>query len=179
MTTGGCCHLPGSLCDCASSTGVWKSVEEGGGDGCQALYVTQVTAIDGRMLSSVLKPIATQRLGLQYFVMCRNTKGSWQRSTCISDFIKIFLSYIKSQWWSHLPYLPWGRQQWESPVPMRLHRYPRHGAQELPREVVVVFKHQLLWALPYRVQHRAPAKASHRGNKGQCPLPCLHQSFCS
>lgn len=62
MTTGGCCHLPGSLCDCASGTGLWKSVEEAaGGDGCQALYVTQVTAIDGRLLSSVLKPISTQR----------------------------------------------------------------------------------------------------------------------
>ncbi|TMS19862.1 E3 ubiquitin-protein ligase MARCH2 [Larimichthys crocea] len=30
MTTGGCCHLPGSLCDCASSNGLWKSVEEAG-----------------------------------------------------------------------------------------------------------------------------------------------------
>lgn len=61
MTTGGCCHLPGSLCDCASSTGLWKNVEEAGGDGCPALYVTQVTAIDGRLLSSVLKPVGTQR----------------------------------------------------------------------------------------------------------------------
>lgn len=61
MTTGGCCHLPGSLCDCASNTGLWKSVEEAGGDGCQALYVTQVTAIDGRLLSSVLKPMSAQR----------------------------------------------------------------------------------------------------------------------
>ncbi|KAM7013043.1 E3 ubiquitin-protein ligase MARCHF2 isoform 1-T1 [Tautogolabrus adspersus] len=60
MTTGGCCHLPGSLCDCASSTGLWKSVEEAGGDGCQALYVTQVTAIDGQLLSSVLKPVGSQ-----------------------------------------------------------------------------------------------------------------------
>ncbi|TKS74734.1 E3 ubiquitin-protein ligase MARCH2 [Collichthys lucidus] len=63
MTTGGCCHLPGSLCDCASSNDLWKSVEEAGGDGCQALYVTQVTAIDGRLLSSVLKPIGTQSDG--------------------------------------------------------------------------------------------------------------------
>uniref|UniRef100_A0A7N6FJS7 E3 ubiquitin-protein ligase MARCHF2 n=1 Tax=Anabas testudineus TaxID=64144 RepID=A0A7N6FJS7_ANATE len=63
MTTGGCCHLPGSLCDCASSTGLWKSVEEAGGDGCHALYVTQVTAIDGRLLSSVLKPVGTQSDG--------------------------------------------------------------------------------------------------------------------
>ncbi|KAF7664926.1 hypothetical protein LDENG_00162230 [Lucifuga dentata] len=63
MTTGGCCHLPGSLCDCATNTGLWKSVEETGGDGCQALYVTQVTARDGRLLSSVLKPVGTQSDG--------------------------------------------------------------------------------------------------------------------
>lgn len=66
MTTGGCCHLPGSLCDCASSAGLWKSMEEGGGcggssDGCPALYVTQVTSMDGHLLSSVLKPVGTQR----------------------------------------------------------------------------------------------------------------------
>uniref|UniRef100_A0A1A8KFY9 E3 ubiquitin-protein ligase MARCHF2 n=2 Tax=Nothobranchius kuhntae TaxID=321403 RepID=A0A1A8KFY9_NOTKU len=63
MTTGGCCHLPGSLCDCASSTGLWKIVEEAGGDGCQALYVTQVTALDGCLLSSVLKPMSVQSDG--------------------------------------------------------------------------------------------------------------------
>uniref|UniRef100_A0A3P8VF97 E3 ubiquitin-protein ligase MARCHF2 n=1 Tax=Cynoglossus semilaevis TaxID=244447 RepID=A0A3P8VF97_CYNSE len=63
MMTGGCCHLPGSLCDCASSTAVWKSVEEGISDGCQGHYVTQVTAIDGRLLSSVLKPTGTQSDG--------------------------------------------------------------------------------------------------------------------
>lgn len=62
MTTGGCCHLPGSLCDCASGPGEWKSAEEaggGGGGGCPALYVAQVTAVDGRLLSSVLKPSAS------------------------------------------------------------------------------------------------------------------------
>ncbi|XP_056270356.1 E3 ubiquitin-protein ligase MARCHF2-like isoform X2 [Pseudoliparis swirei] len=58
MTTGGCCHLPGSLCDCASGPGEWKSAEEAGG-GCPALYVAQVTAVDGRLLSSVLKPSAS------------------------------------------------------------------------------------------------------------------------
>ncbi|MEQ2177811.1 E3 ubiquitin-protein ligase marchf2 [Goodea atripinnis] len=63
MTTDGCCHLPGSLCDCAGTAGVWKIVEEAGGEGCQALYVTQVTALDGRLLSSVLKPISVQSDG--------------------------------------------------------------------------------------------------------------------
>lgn len=61
MTTGGCCHLPGSLCDCSGTGGMWKIVEEAGGEGCQALYVTQVTALDGRLLSSVLKPMSVQR----------------------------------------------------------------------------------------------------------------------
>ncbi|MED6274715.1 E3 ubiquitin-protein ligase marchf2 [Characodon lateralis] len=63
MTTDGCCHLPGSLCDCAGTAGLWKIVEEAGGEGCQALYVTQVTALDGRLLSSVLKPISVQSDG--------------------------------------------------------------------------------------------------------------------
>uniref|UniRef100_A0A3B3ILF5 E3 ubiquitin-protein ligase MARCHF2 n=3 Tax=Oryzias TaxID=8089 RepID=A0A3B3ILF5_ORYLA len=67
MTTGRCFHLPGSLCDCANATGLWKGVEDGGADGCQAHYVTQVTAIDGRLLSSVLKPVSVQSDGS----MCR------------------------------------------------------------------------------------------------------------
>lgn len=256
MTTGGCCHLPGSLCDCASNTGLWKSVEEAGGDGCQALYVTQVTAIDGRLLSSVLKPMSAQRyfknitviavrcstgklwMGLYcdgsfsrdrkniyiYFAIvaklvimpCINTISDnallhfscflwgfftflhytpseyyhyslWDRMVkhfcCVScrrclPFIKISV-YFLSQWWSHLPYLPWRRQQRGSPVSMRLHRHFGYSAQELLREVAVVLQHQLLWALPHRVQHRAPTEAPHRGNKGQCPLPCLQQSFFS
>lgn len=86
---------------------------------------------------------------------------------------------FSSQRWSHLPHLSWGRQQRGSPVPMWLHGHFGYSAQELLREVAVVFQHQLLWALPHRVQHRAPTEASHRGNKGQCPLPCLQQSFSS
>ena len=178
MTTGGCCHLPGSLCDCASSTGLWKNVEEaGGGDGCQALYVTQVTAIDGRLLSSVLKPMSTQRCDL----LMLSGKKSLTDKKCLahsSAWKNCPNMCNPSQWWPHLPYLPRRRQQRGPPVSVRLHRHPRHGAQELLGEVAVVFQHQLLRALPHRVQHRAPTEASHRGNKGQCPLPCLHQSFC-
>ncbi|XP_061833849.1 E3 ubiquitin-protein ligase MARCHF2-like [Nerophis lumbriciformis] len=55
MTTGGCCHqLPGSPCDCANNTDAWKSLEEGGG--CPTRCASQVTAVDGVLLSSVLKP---------------------------------------------------------------------------------------------------------------------------
>ncbi|CAL8254243.1 unnamed protein product [Merluccius merluccius] len=64
MTTGECCHLPGSLCDCASGNGALsKSAEDVGGDGCQAQYVTQVTAKDGGLLSTVLKPLVSQSDG--------------------------------------------------------------------------------------------------------------------
>ena len=59
MTTGECCHLPGSLCDCSGNAALSKSVEES--DSCQAQYVTQVTAKDGRLLSTVVKPLGTQR----------------------------------------------------------------------------------------------------------------------
>lgn len=61
METRGCCQLPGSLCDCASSAGLWKNVEEGAGEACRPLYLSQVTALDGRLLSSVLKPAGAQR----------------------------------------------------------------------------------------------------------------------
>lgn len=62
MATRGCCHLPGSLCDCAGSGVPWKgAAEEAGGEGCQPLYVAQVTTLDGRLLSSVLKPTGAQR----------------------------------------------------------------------------------------------------------------------
>ena len=61
MTTGECCHLPGSLCDCAGNAALSKSVEEVGGDARPAQYITQVTAKDGRLLSTVLKPPVSQR----------------------------------------------------------------------------------------------------------------------
>nr|XP_057929459.1 E3 ubiquitin-protein ligase MARCHF2-like isoform X3 [Doryrhamphus excisus] len=58
MTTGSCCHhLPGSLCDCTSSTDPLKSAEEGEGGGCPGHCFSQVTTIDGMLLSSVLKPV--------------------------------------------------------------------------------------------------------------------------
>uniref|UniRef100_A0AAY4E8G9 E3 ubiquitin-protein ligase MARCHF2 n=1 Tax=Denticeps clupeoides TaxID=299321 RepID=A0AAY4E8G9_9TELE len=47
MTTGECCHLPGSLCDCTGNAALSKTVEES--DNQRAQYVTQVTAKDGRL----------------------------------------------------------------------------------------------------------------------------------
>ncbi|XP_062306245.1 E3 ubiquitin-protein ligase MARCHF2 isoform X1 [Osmerus eperlanus] len=61
MTTGECCHLPGSLCDCSGNSALSKSVEES--DSCQAQYVTKVTAKDGQLLSTVVKPLGTQSDG--------------------------------------------------------------------------------------------------------------------
>lgn len=59
MTTGDCCHLPGSLCDCPGSAALAKSVEDS--DIGRPQYVTQVTAKDGRLLSTVIKALGTQR----------------------------------------------------------------------------------------------------------------------
>lgn len=59
MTTGECCHLPGSLCDCTGNAALSKTVEES--DNRRAQYVTQVTAKDGRLLSTVIKALGTQR----------------------------------------------------------------------------------------------------------------------
>lgn len=58
MTTGECCHLPGSLCDCTGNAALSKTVEEA--DNRRAQYVTQVTAKDGRLLSTVIKALGTQ-----------------------------------------------------------------------------------------------------------------------
>nr|XP_042697320.1 E3 ubiquitin-protein ligase MARCHF2 isoform X1 [Chrysemys picta bellii]XP_042697321.1 E3 ubiquitin-protein ligase MARCHF2 isoform X1 [Chrysemys picta bellii] len=61
MTTGDCCHLPGSLCDCPGSAALSKSVEDS--DIGQPQYVTQVTAKDGRLLSTVIKALGAQSDG--------------------------------------------------------------------------------------------------------------------
>ncbi|XP_042122730.1 E3 ubiquitin-protein ligase MARCHF2 isoform X4 [Peromyscus maniculatus bairdii] len=57
MTTGDCCHLPGSLCDCSSSPAFSKVVEATGLGPPQ--YVAQVTSRDGRLLSTVIRALDT------------------------------------------------------------------------------------------------------------------------
>ncbi|XP_019523238.1 PREDICTED: E3 ubiquitin-protein ligase MARCH2 isoform X1 [Hipposideros armiger] len=57
MTTGDCCHLPGSLCDCSSSPAFSKVVEATGLGPPQ--YVAQVTSRDGRFLSTVIRALDT------------------------------------------------------------------------------------------------------------------------
>ncbi|XP_062366195.1 E3 ubiquitin-protein ligase MARCHF2 isoform X3 [Cinclus cinclus] len=61
MTTGDCCHLPGSLCDCPGSAALSKSVEDS--DMGRPQYITQVTAKDGRLLSTVIKALGAQSDG--------------------------------------------------------------------------------------------------------------------
>ncbi|XP_072775500.1 E3 ubiquitin-protein ligase MARCHF2 isoform X2 [Taeniopygia guttata] len=61
MTTGDCCHLPGSLCDCPGSAALAKAVEEA--DMGRPQYITQVTAKDGRLLSTVIKALGAQSDG--------------------------------------------------------------------------------------------------------------------
>ncbi|XP_058393982.1 E3 ubiquitin-protein ligase MARCHF2 isoform X2 [Diceros bicornis minor] len=55
MTTGECCHLPGSLCDCSGSPSFSKIVEATGLGPPQ--YVAQVTSRDGRLLSTVIRAL--------------------------------------------------------------------------------------------------------------------------
>ncbi|XP_020336048.1 E3 ubiquitin-protein ligase MARCHF2 isoform X1 [Oncorhynchus tshawytscha] len=80
MTTGDCCHLPGSLCDCTGNTGLSKSVEES--DNCRAQYVTQVTAKDGRLLSTVIKPLSTQSDGPICRICHEGANGEGLLSPC-------------------------------------------------------------------------------------------------
>ncbi|NXP79812.1 MARH2 ligase, partial [Ramphastos sulfuratus] len=58
MTTGDCCHLPGSLCDCPGSAALAKAVEDA--DIGRPHYVTQVSSKDGRLLSTVIKALGAQ-----------------------------------------------------------------------------------------------------------------------
>uniref|UniRef100_A0ABI7ZK09 Uncharacterized protein n=1 Tax=Felis catus TaxID=9685 RepID=A0ABI7ZK09_FELCA len=60
MTTGDCCHLPGSLCDCSGSPAFSKVVEATGLGPPQ--YVAQVTSRDGRLLSTVIRALDTSSL---------------------------------------------------------------------------------------------------------------------
>uniref|UniRef100_A0AC11E1G0 Membrane associated ring-CH-type finger 2 n=1 Tax=Ovis aries TaxID=9940 RepID=A0AC11E1G0_SHEEP len=64
MTTGDCCHLPGSLCDCSDSPAFSKVVEATGLGPPQ--YVAQVTSRDGRLLSTVIRALDTPRSSLQH-----------------------------------------------------------------------------------------------------------------
>uniref|UniRef100_A0A8C3WW41 E3 ubiquitin-protein ligase MARCHF2 n=1 Tax=Catagonus wagneri TaxID=51154 RepID=A0A8C3WW41_9CETA len=57
MTTGDCCHLPGSLCDCSDSPAFSKVVDATGLGPPQ--YVAQVTSRDGRLLSTVIRALDT------------------------------------------------------------------------------------------------------------------------
>ncbi|KFP00673.1 E3 ubiquitin-protein ligase MARCH2, partial [Calypte anna] len=68
MTTGDCCHLPGSLCDCPGSAALSKSVEDS--DIGRPQYITQVTAKDGRLLSTVIKALGAQRLPGPFLPLC-------------------------------------------------------------------------------------------------------------
>lgn len=61
MTTGDCCHLPGSLCDCTATSAFSKTVAPA--DAGRPQYITQVTAKNGRLLSSVVKALVTQSDG--------------------------------------------------------------------------------------------------------------------
>ncbi|XP_078280208.1 E3 ubiquitin-protein ligase MARCHF2 [Rhinoraja longicauda] len=59
MTTGDCCHLPGSLCDCTAAFSKTVAPADAG----RPPYITQVTAKNGRLLSTVVKPLGTQSDG--------------------------------------------------------------------------------------------------------------------
>lgn len=63
MSSSGCCHLPGSLCDYSRNAESDASKESEESDSTtQAQYIAKVTAKDGRPLSTVVKAVSLQRL---------------------------------------------------------------------------------------------------------------------
>lgn len=62
MSSSGCCHLPGSLCDYSGNTESDASKDSEESDSTmQAQYIAKVTAKDGRPLSTVVKAVSLQR----------------------------------------------------------------------------------------------------------------------
>ncbi|XP_020833843.1 E3 ubiquitin-protein ligase MARCHF2 isoform X2 [Phascolarctos cinereus] len=80
MTTGDCCHLPGSLCDCTGNTAFSKIVADP--DLGHPQYVTQVTAKDGRLLSTVIKALGTQSDGPICRICHEGSSGEVLLSPC-------------------------------------------------------------------------------------------------
>lgn len=63
MSSSGCCHLPGSLCDYTGNAESDASKDSEESDSTtQAQYIAKVTAKDGRPLSTVVKAVSLQRL---------------------------------------------------------------------------------------------------------------------
>ena len=62
MSSSGCCHLPGSLCDYSGNAESDASKDSEESDStAQAQYIAKVTAKDGRPLSTVVKAVSLQR----------------------------------------------------------------------------------------------------------------------
>lgn len=62
MSSSGCCHLPGSLCDYSGNAECDASKDSEESDStAQAQYIAKVTAKDGRPLSTVVKAVSLQR----------------------------------------------------------------------------------------------------------------------
>ncbi|XP_032107830.1 E3 ubiquitin-protein ligase MARCH2 isoform X2 [Sapajus apella] len=80
MTTGDCCHLPGSLCDCSGSPAFSKVVE------ATSLgpphYVAQVTSRDGRLLSTVIRALDTPSDGPFCRICHEGANGECLLSPC-------------------------------------------------------------------------------------------------
>eukprot|EP00064_Thunnus_orientalis_P021597 superscaffoldBa00006650_g21763 len=61
MSSSGCCHLPGSLCDYSGNAESDASKDSEESDStAQAQYIAKVTAKDGRPLSTVVKAVSLQ-----------------------------------------------------------------------------------------------------------------------
>lgn len=112
-------------------------------------------------LVALLEIIIHSRIACKYLYLISKCVGGVPVRSSNQPYL-IFCSQRRS----HLPYLPRGRQRWVPAVAVRLHGHTGHGAQELPGEMAFVLQHQLLRALPHRVQHRTPAPAPLWGNGG-------------
>lgn len=168
MSSSGCCHLPGSLCDYSGNAESDASKDSEESDSTtQAQYIAKVTAKDGRPLSTVVKAVSLQRL--------EGEEPAWGPDqhriimlsfvSLLSRFVCLFFFTSRPQWHWHVSDL--SRRSWggNPAVTLRLHGHAGESAQKLLGEVAFLLKHQLLWTLSHRIHYWTKATATHTGQR--------------
>lgn len=164
MSSSGCCHLPGSLCDYSGNAESDASKDSEESDSTtQAQYIAKVTAKDGRPLSTVVKAVSLQRWEGEELAWDPNQPTALTLSFVSSPFSLFFFSSAALQWRGHVSDL--SRRSWRRnpALAMRLHGHAGKSAQKLLGEVAVLLQHQLLWTLSHRIHHWTEATATHTG----------------
>lgn len=153
MSSSGCCHLPGSLCDYSGNAESDASKDSEESDSTmQAQYIAKVTAKDGRPLSTVVKAVSLQRSEEG------RTSTGLEPTRCgvtSAPIITVLLSFFPSslQRRGHVSDLSRRSRRRNPALALRLHGHAGKSAQKLLGEVAVFLQHQLLRTLSHGIHH--------------------------